>query len=79
MADYEFTAKLDDKQILASLAKIDDSINKLAKTGDETFQGIGRGSKSSAAGMGVLAGATTAVVTKLIEMGTAAIRSFRDY
>ena len=28
MADYEFTAKLDDAQILAALNKIDDSINK---------------------------------------------------
>ena len=78
MADYEFSARLNDQQILAALKNIDANIEKIAKNGDEAFQGIGRGSKSGAASMGVLAGATTAVVTKLIEMGTAAIRGFSE-
>ena len=78
MADYEFSARLNDQQILAALKNIDANIEKIAKNGDEAFQGIGRGSKSGAASMGVLAGATTAVVTKLIEMGTAAIRGFKE-
>lgn len=78
MADYEFSARLNDQQILAALKNIDANIEKIAKNGDEAFQGIGRGSKSGAASMGILAGATTAVVTKLIEMGTAAIRGFSE-
>ena len=78
MADYEFTAKLDDSQILAALAKIDDSINKIGQTGDNAFGKVSSGSKSGAAGLGVLTGATTAVVNKLLEMGQAATRAFAE-
>ena len=78
MADYEFTAKLDDSQILAALAKIDDSINKIGQTGDNAFGKVSSGSKSGAAGLGVLTGATTAVVNKLLEMEQAATRAFAE-
>jgi hypothetical protein len=78
MADYEFTARLNDKQVLAALKNIDANIEKIAKNGEDAFGKVGNGSKSGAASMGVLAGATTAVVTKLIEMGTAAIRGFSE-
>lgn len=78
MADYEFTAKLDDSQILAALAKIDNSINKIGQTGDSAFGKVSSGSKSGAAGLGVLTGATTAVVNKLLEMGQAATRAFTE-
>ncbi|MCA9326774.1 hypothetical protein KC976_04225, partial [Candidatus Saccharibacteria bacterium] len=78
MADYEFSARLDDRQILASLEKIDQSINRLGETGDRAFNRVSTNSKSSAANMGVLAGATTAVVTKLLDMGQAAARGFAE-
>jgi hypothetical protein len=78
MADYEFTARLNDQQVLSALKNIDANIEKIAKNGEDAFGKVSNGSKSSAAGMGVLAGATTAVVTKLIEMGTAAIRGFKE-
>ena len=78
MADYEFSARLNDQQVLAALKNIDANIEKIAKNGESAFNKVGSGSKSSAAGMGVLAGATTAVVTKLLEMGAAAGRAFAE-
>jgi hypothetical protein len=78
MADYEFSARLNDQQVLTALKNIDANVEKIAKNGEDAFGKINNGSKSGAASMGILAGATTAVVTKLIEMGTAAIRSFGE-
>ena len=78
MADYELSARLDDAQILAALSKIDESINKIGSNGNTAFEKVSAGSKSSAAGMGILTGATTAVVSKMIEMGQAAAKAFAE-
>lgn len=78
MADYEFSARLNDQQVLTALKNIDANVEKIAKNGEDAFGKINNGSKSGAASMGILAGATTAVVTKLIEMGTVAVRGFGE-
>jgi hypothetical protein len=61
-------------EIAKSSKEVEKALSGVNKETDKTEQST----KAGAAGMGVLAGATTAVVTKLIEMGQAAARAFAE-
>lgn len=78
MADYELSAQLNDDQVLAALKRIDANVEKLAKNGEEAFKRMEAGGTKSAKSLGVLTGASTAVTQKIIEMGSAAARTFGE-
>jgi len=60
-ADVQYSASLDDRQVLAALKNIDRNMDRLANQGDKAFTKVGR----SARGMGVQVGATAGIVQEL--------------
>lgn len=66
------------EKALLEIAKSSKEVEKALSNVNKQTQDTDKGAKSSAASMGVLAGATTAVVNKLLEMGAAAARGFAE-
>ena len=66
------------EKALLEIAKSSKAVEQALSNVNKQIPEIDKGSKSSAASMGVLSGATAAVVNKLLEMGQAAVRGFAE-
>lgn len=74
--DYEILVKVDDKQVLEALRRIDASIEKVAKRGDRAFNDIGNNAGRSGVKIGAVAGIVASLTSKLIDLGQEGVSAF---
>lgn len=75
---YVFQAILEDKEILASLKRIESHFDRLAKNGGRSFDNIDKGAKLSGVQIGVIGGVVAGLTNKFVELGQAAVRTLTD-
>jgi len=76
--DYEYSASLNDSEVLKVLKDIRQEMQNLAGAGNSAFGEVQSGADSSAAKLGSIAGAAASLTTKLIELGAAAVSAFAE-
>lgn len=77
MTDIEYSASIDDDQILKSLRRIDGKLDDLADQGNKSFGRIGKSSELSATKIGVVSGVVSTLTTQIINLGVQATKSFK--
>lgn len=77
-ADLQYTASLDDSQVLKALQRIDKNIDRIAHDADKHFQSIGKSASASGVQIGAVAGVVASLTTAFIQLGQQAVGALID-
>lgn len=77
-ADVEYTASLDDRQVLQSLRNIDKNMDKLAGQGDKAFTKVEKSAKLSGVQIGAVSGIVQELTRRFIQMAEQAARALLE-
>lgn len=75
MADLEYSASLNDDEVIRALRNIDRNIDKMANDGQQAFENVAKSSSSSGAKIGVMAGVVSSLTTEFINLGKQAVQT----
>lgn len=77
-ADLQYTATLDNKQVLAALKQIDAAITKQTTEASKNFQQLGKSAQQSGVEIGAMSGIVSSLTTAFINLGQQAVTALID-